>query len=85
MAATAGVSHSQESFKLSSPVHASRTLDSGGAKVSGLVHKKTPQLHGEGQYEQLGSVYERIATYETVGNVYDDILVPEVGFHEASV
>ena len=36
-------------------------------------------------YETVGNVYDRICTYETIGNVYDNSLVPKVGFHETSV
>ena len=74
MATAASVRNSKESSKLSPPVCASKSVGSSeGAKVTDSVQKKTPPLHGEGQYEQLGTVYERIATYETVGNVYDRI------------
>jgi len=73
MATAASVSNSQESSKSSPPVCAGESVGSSeGAKVTDSVHK-APPLHGEGQYEQLGTVYERIATYETVGNVYDRI------------
>jgi len=74
MATAASVSNSQESSKSSPPVCVSESVGSSeGAKVTDSVHKKTPPLHGEGQYEQLGTMYERIATYETIGNVYDRI------------
>ena len=36
-------------------------------------------------YETVGNVYDRICTYETIGNVYDNSLVPKLGFHETSV
>ena len=36
-------------------------------------------------YETVGNVYDRICTYETVGNVYDNSLVPKLGFHETSM
>ena len=63
------VSHSRETPKQSPPVHTSGAVDSEGAitaMVTDLVHKKKPQHHGEGHYERLGNVYDRIGTYETI-------------------
>ena len=36
-------------------------------------------------YETVGNIYDRICTYETIGNVYDNSLVPKLGFHETSM
>ena len=64
--AAASVSHSREIPKRSPPVHTNGAVDSEGAITTDLVLKKKPQHHGEGHYEQLGNVYDRIGTYETV-------------------
>ena len=62
----ASVSHSKEIPKRSPPVHTSGTVGPITAMVTDIVHKKKPQHRGEGHYEQLGNVYDRIGTYETI-------------------
>ena len=70
--ATAGIINSQEISKQSAPVQASGEVGSSeaqGAKVTNSVHKRMPQLHNElYHFEQLGTVYDRIGTHETVCN-----------------
>jgi len=38
----------------------------------------TTEYDRVGTYETVGNVYDKICTYETVGNVYDNSLVPKL-------